>query len=104
MREGTGRVWVVSCKSWQAGFDPKQRIAAIEGTRMLREAYVTELDVRARCCVCQFASLPGFTCFRIGSKLRCIRSTPTDMQSMSEDDFECFANTGVYTPRTMFPN
>ncbi len=79
MREGTGRVWVVSCKSWQAGFDPTQKIAAIEGTRMLREAYVTELDVRARCLgaskfalderlvddhlrgdVCQFASLPGF--------------------------------------------
>src|SRR5215470_4315686 len=35
------------------------------------------------------------TCFRIGSKLRCIRSTPTEMQSMSENDFECLANTGV---------
>src|SRR3984893_16779120 len=34
------------------------------------------------------------TCFRIGSKLRCIRSTPTEMQSMSENDFECFASTG----------
>src|ERR1700678_22329 len=38
------------------------------------------------------------TCFRIGSKLRCIRSTPTEMQSMSENDFECFASTGVKTP------
>src|ERR1700747_469389 len=44
------------------------------------------------------------TCFRIGSKLRCIRSTPTEMQSMSENDFECFASTGVNTPGTMFPN
>src|SRR6266571_3663098 len=43
------------------------------------------------------------TCFRIGSKLRCIRSTPTDMQSMSEDDFECFANTSVNAPGTMSP-
>jgi len=43
------------------------------------------------------------TCFRIGSKLRCIRSTPTEMQSMSEIDFECFANTGVNTPETMSP-
>src|ERR1700730_1136661 len=43
------------------------------------------------------------TCFRIGSKLRCIRSTPTEMQSMSENDFECFASTGVNTPGTMFP-
>jgi hypothetical protein len=38
------------------------------------------------------------TCFRIGSKFRCIRSTPTEMQSMSENDFECFANTGVKVP------
>src|ERR1700719_2840337 len=35
------------------------------------------------------------TCFRIGSKFRCIRLTPTEMQSMSENDFECFASTGV---------
>jgi len=33
------------------------------------------------------------TCFRMGSKIRCIRSTPTEMQSMSEEDFECFAST-----------
>src|SRR5579872_1237168 len=38
------------------------------------------------------------TCFRIGSKLRCIRSTPTEMQSMSEKDLECFARTGVKSP------
>src|SRR5580700_4393637 len=44
------------------------------------------------------------TYFRICSKLRCIRSTPTEMQSMSENDFECFANTGVNTPETMFPS
>ncbi len=42
--------------------------------------------------------------FRIGSKLRCIRSTPTEMQSMSENVFECFASTGVNTPVTMFPD
>jgi len=34
-------------------------------------------------------------CFRIGSKFRCIRLTPTEMQSMSENDFERFASTGV---------
>src|SRR5229473_5021367 len=44
------------------------------------------------------------TCFRMGSKLRCMRSTPTEMQSMSENDFECFARTGVNTPGTMLPN
>src|SRR5882762_11677628 len=41
------------------------------------------------------------TCFRIGSKFRGIRSTPTEMQSTSENDFECFASTGVNTPQTM---
>ena len=29
-RMGTERVWAVSCKSWQAGFDPGGRITAIE--------------------------------------------------------------------------
>src|SRR5258708_32240413 len=43
------------------------------------------------------------TCFRMGSKFRCIRSTPTEMQSTSENDFECLASTGVNTPGTMFP-
>jgi hypothetical protein len=42
------------------------------------------------------------TCFRIGSKFRCIRSTPTETQSMSENDFECFASTGVNTPGQCF--
>src|SRR5260370_16515835 len=44
------------------------------------------------------------TCLRIGSKLRCIRSTPTEMQSIRENDFECFASTGVNTPGTMLPS
>ena len=35
------------------------------------------------------------TCFRIGSPFLCIRPTPTEMQSMSENDFEFFASTGV---------
>ena len=30
-REGFERVWVVSCKSWQEGFNAKDRIDAIEG-------------------------------------------------------------------------
>src|SRR5258708_33021254 len=42
------------------------------------------------------------TCLRIGSKFRCIRSTPTEMQAMSENDFGCLASTGVNTPGTMF--
>ena len=43
------------------------------------------------------------TCFRMGSKFLCIRSTPTEMQSIKENDFECFARTGVNAPETMFP-
>src|SRR5713226_216363 len=39
------------------------------------------------------------TCFRIGSKFRCIRSTPTEIASTSENDFECLASTGVKAPR-----
>jgi hypothetical protein len=30
-------------------------------------------------------------------------SRSTEMQSINEKDFECFANTGVNTPGTMFP-
>ncbi|SRR6266849_5909694 len=33
-----------------------------------------------------------------------IRSTPTETQSMSENDFECFASTGEKSPGTMFPD
>src|ERR1700758_1686175 len=44
------------------------------------------------------------TCFGVGSKLRCIRSRPPEMQSMSENDFECLASPGVNKPETMFPN
>jgi len=33
-----------------------------------------------------------------------MRSTPTEIQSMSENDFEYFASTGVKAPVAMFPN
>lgn len=41
MRTGVDRVWVVSCKSWQAGFDPRERIASIGANKMVsgREAW-----------------------------------------------------------------
>jgi hypothetical protein len=42
------------------------------------------------------------TFFRMDPKFRCIRSTPSAMQSTRENDFECFANTGVNTLGTMF--
>ena len=43
------------------------------------------------------------TCLRIGSKFLCIRSTPTEIQSIRENDFECLASTGVNALGTMFP-
>jgi hypothetical protein len=38
---------------------------------------------------------PGFQKL---SKLCCMRSTPTEMQSMNENDFECSAKTRLNTP------
>jgi len=37
----------------------------------------------------------------MGSKLRCVRPTPTEMQPMSENDFECSRARSVNTPETM---
>jgi hypothetical protein len=51
-----------------------------------------------------FTSLSCFCLLSIDSKVRRMRSTPTEMQSMSENDFECFASTGVNTPGTMLPS
>jgi TAT (twin-arginine translocation) pathway signal sequence len=34
----------------------------------------------------------------MGSKLRCIRSTPTETQSVRENNFDGFGSTGVNTP------
>jgi hypothetical protein len=37
-----------------------------------------------RCDIREFAPLPCFYCLHMGSKLRCMRPTPTEMQSISE--------------------
>jgi hypothetical protein len=34
-RNSTDLVWVVSCKSWQSGFDPREKVAAIEGLKVV---------------------------------------------------------------------
>jgi len=41
--DGPDRVWAVSCKSWQAGFDPVVKIAEIEKNKIVsgREAWKT---------------------------------------------------------------
>ena len=44
------------------------------------------------------AFLPHFDCRRIGSKFRCIRSTPTEIASMRLNFFVCFARTGLKSP------
>jgi hypothetical protein len=43
------------------------------------------------------------TCFRIGSKFRCIRSIPTERMSTRLTCFVCLASTGENAPGTMFP-
>ena len=51
----------------------------------------------------QFTFCQVLICLRTGSKFRCIRSMPTEMQSTSDNDFECFASTGVKSPtKAMF--
>jgi hypothetical protein len=44
------------------------------------------------------------TCPCIGSKLRCMRSAPTEILSASENDVKGFASTGVNTRGRLFPN
>jgi hypothetical protein len=41
LRNGPDRTWVVSCKSWQMGFNPRERIKSIETNRRVsgREAW-----------------------------------------------------------------
>ena len=38
------------------------------------------------------------TCLCMGSKFRCMRSIPSEMRSISENDFEYLASTGVTGP------
>jgi len=69
MREGAHRTWVVSCKSWQAGFDPKARIRLINENRKIsgREAWQSfrELVIKkwADGLIAQIESLTGSTTF-----------------------------------------
>src|SRR5216684_552884 len=44
------------------------------------------------------------TCFLIGSKFRCMRSTPTERMSTRLRCFVCLASTGVNAPGTMLPS
>ncbi|MGA7768380.1 MAG: hypothetical protein WCA27_19425, partial [Candidatus Sulfotelmatobacter sp.] len=77
-------------------------LAAMQPTGSKRDG-ITRREVLSR--IVTMAAIPAVSslrchasCFRMGSKFRCIRSTPTEMQSISENDFESFASTGVSTP------
>jgi hypothetical protein len=49
----------------------------------------------------EFAPLPRLHLFAHGLE---VALHSVDMQSISENDVECFAGTGVHAPRTMFPD
>ena len=40
MRQGAEGAWVVSCYSWQAGFDPREKIASIEGSYKTKRQHI----------------------------------------------------------------
>jgi len=69
MLAGADRIWVVSCKSWQEGFDPRARIDSIEGRRRIvsREGwkYFRELakEKWAKALVAEVRNLTGSTVF-----------------------------------------
>jgi len=52
----------------------------------------------------QFAFCQVSLCVRTGSRLRCIRSTLTEIQSTSKNGFECFGGTRVNTLGTISPH
>lgn len=68
-RDGSDKVWVVSCKSWQGGFDPKDRIDAIEKEK-IREGRPAWQGFRelvkakwANALICEIERLTGMTQF-----------------------------------------
>jgi len=52
----------------------------------------------------EFALLPRLDLLPHGLEVPLHPVYSTDTQSMSENDFECLASTGVNTPGTMFPD
>jgi hypothetical protein len=54
--------------------------------------------------VTSVSPLPGFHLLPHGLEIPLNPSTPTETQSISENDFECLASTGVNTLGTMFPD
>ncbi|HJX83836.1 MAG TPA: hypothetical protein VJ723_05795, partial [Candidatus Angelobacter sp.] len=86
MREGQDRIWVVSCKSWQSGFDPVERIASIEQNKIVsgRQAWqgFRELAKRkwADALVSEIKRLTGSTTFTYVTAVTKLRGNPTAWQ------------------------
>jgi hypothetical protein len=60
------------------------------------------VDDHLRSHIRQFAPLPRLHLFLHWLEVALHPIEPTETQSMSENDFECLASTGVNTPETMF--
>jgi hypothetical protein len=85
----------------RVGFDDLQEVMYRAGQmfRSLQLAFDESfVDHDFRSDIGEFASLPRFDLLSHRVKVRCIRSTPTETQSISENDFECLASTGVKSP------
>ena len=84
--KGSQQIWVVSCKSWQAGFDPKRRITLIEQNKTIsgRQAWQSfrELTKKkwADGLVAKIESLTGSTAFTYVTAVTKLIGDPTVWQ------------------------
>jgi hypothetical protein len=89
----------MSLSNPRANFDrPRCEIAPFQAE--VQYGGLRDSDAALRRDIGEFTSLPRLHLFSHRSKFRCIRSTPTEMQSIRENDFECLASTGVKTAVT----
>jgi hypothetical protein len=86
MRKGPDRTLVVSCKSWQQGFDPREKIASIEANKRVagREAwqYFRELVKKkwADSLITEIQRLTGSTSFTYMTAVTKLRGDPSVWQ------------------------
>lgn len=85
-QKGPDRIWVVSCKSWQAGFDPREKIAAIDGNKIRsgRDAWraFRELTKKkwADALILQVERLTGFREFTYVTAVTKLKGNPSVWQ------------------------
>jgi hypothetical protein len=86
LREGSDRIWVVSCKSWQGGFDPVSRIAGIDSGKVIygRQQWKSfrELVKKkwADALIAKIEKLTGSTQFTYVTAVTKLRGDPTVWQ------------------------